>query len=63
MSVARGRESGGKLKGNRIPGDGRRRRTGERRTTGNQRKAGEGKNPAGKRETGGKPAGAPEAMM
>jgi len=34
--------------------------TSERRRKGNQRKAGEGENPAGKRETGGKPAGEPE---
>ncbi len=47
MSVARRREPGGKPKGNRNPGNGRRRRTGERRTTGNQRKAGEGEEPGG----------------
>jgi len=55
--LLKGRETGGTPKGNRNPGNGRRGRTGERRTKGNREKAGEGENPAGKRETGGKPAG------
>ena len=55
--LPKGRETGGTPKGNRNPGNGRRGRTGERRTKGNREKAGEGENPAGKRETGGKPAG------
>ena len=57
VEIAQGRGTRRDAEGGPEPGSGRRGLTGERRTTGNQRKAAKGENPAGKRETGGKPAG------